>query len=94
MLQSRGSTEALPIVEWSMAPSQIINAWQSTSSISIEAGCDPSGNQTQTAAQGYNGLVVCDMAEGGNVILPWGNISSGITIASMMKCRACYLMKL
>ena len=25
---------------------------------------DTSGDQTQTAAQGYNGLAVCDMAEG------------------------------
>ena len=42
---------------------------------------DTSGNQTQTAAQGYNGLAVCDMAEG-NYDSALENISSGISIAS------------
>ena len=42
---------------------------------------DTSGDQTQTAAQGYNGLAVCDMAEG-NYDSALENISSGISIAS------------
>ena len=42
---------------------------------------DTSRNQTQTAAPGYNGLAVCDMAEG-NFDSALENINNGISVAA------------
>lgn len=42
---------------------------------------DTSRNQTQTAAPGYNGLAVCDMAEG-NYDSALENINNGISVAA------------
>ena len=79
---NQGSTEALLVLGMVYgAQSDYANARAMYQQYINQKLDDTSGNQTQTAAQGYNGLAVCDMAEG-SYDSALENISSGITIAS------------
>ena len=79
---NQGSTEALLVLGMVYgAQSDYANARAMYQQYINQKLDDTSGDQTQTAAQGYNGLAVCDMAEG-NYDSALENISSGISIAS------------
>ena len=79
---NQGSTEALLVLGMVYgAQSDYANARAMYQQYINQKLDDTSGDQTQTAAQGYNGLAVCDMAEG-SYDSALENISSGITIAS------------
>ena len=91
---NQGSTEALLVLGMVYgAQSDTQMPGQCTSSTSIRKLDDTSGDQTQTAAQGYNGLAVCDMQKE-IMILLWKISAAEFPLLPMMKCRACYLMKL
>ena len=79
---NQGSTEALLVLGMVYgAQSDYANARAMYQQYINQKLDDTSGDQTQTTAQGYNGLAVCDMAEG-NYDSALENISSGISIAS------------
>ncbi len=79
---NQGSTEALLLLGMVYgAQSDYANARAMYQQFISHKQEDTSKNQTQTAASGYNGLAVCDIAEG-NYDSALENISSGITVAS------------
>lgn len=79
---NQGSTEALLLLGMVYgAQSDYANARAMYQQYINQKLQDTSKNQTQTAAPGYNGLAVCDIAEG-NYDSALENISSGITVAS------------
>ena len=79
---NQGSTEALLILGMVYSAQQdYANARSVYQQFINQKLEDTSKNQTQTAASGYNGLAVCDIADG-NYDSALENINSGIAVAA------------
>ena len=79
---NQGSTEALLLLGMVYgAQEDYANARAMYQQFISQKQEDTSRNQTKTAALGYNGLAVCDIAEG-NYDSALENINNGITVAS------------